>query len=101
MGTYYEDLGVGRDATDDQIRQAYRHQMRTFHPDLTATADDEVAALLNEAFRVLSDPDRRAAYDIAVAAAGSAVMPEPARYAPPSHLQGFDRGSWDIPDWPR
>ena len=43
----------------------------------------------------------RAAYDAGLVLIHASGVPEPSRYAPPAHDQGFDRGSWDIPDWPR
>jgi molecular chaperone DnaJ len=62
---YYETLGVARDATPDDIKRAYRTLARTHHPDV---ADDKAAAEhhfkdINEAYEVLSDPQKRAQYD--------------------------------------
>jgi molecular chaperone DnaJ len=62
---YYEILGVGRDASGDEIKQAYRRLARKHHPDVS---DDKSEAELrfkkiNEAYEVLSDPDKRAQYD--------------------------------------
>jgi len=60
---YYRILHVQPDAPDAVIRASYRTLMQKLrlHPDLGG--DDWNAALLNEAYRTLSDPDRRAAYD--------------------------------------
>lgn len=60
-GTHYDVLGVTADAPDAVIRAAFRARMRTAHPD--AGGDPATAARLTEAFDVLSDLDRRAAYD--------------------------------------
>lgn len=64
-GDYYEILGVGRDATSEEIKKAFRRIARATHPDAnpgdpTANANFRQAA---EAYEVLSDPDRRRRYD--------------------------------------
>lgn len=60
----YETLGVTRDATDEEIKKAFRRQARKLHPDVNTspTAEDEFKEL-NEAYDVLSDPNKRAYYD--------------------------------------
>ena len=61
---YYATLGVARDATADEIRKAYRKLARKYHPDVSKEADAEVRMKeVNEANAVLSDPEKRAAYD--------------------------------------
>ncbi len=61
---YYEVLGVPRDATVEQIRKAYRQRARRFHPDVSKEPNAEARMKeINEANAVLSDPERRAAYD--------------------------------------
>lgn len=61
---YYTTLGVSRDADQDEIRKAYRRLARKHHPDVNkdAGAADEFKAV-NEAYQVLSDPDKRSRYD--------------------------------------
>jgi curved DNA-binding protein len=62
---YYEVLGVKRDATDEQIRQAYRKLARKHHPDVNPgdrVAEDRFKEI-NEANEVLSDPGKRKRYD--------------------------------------
>jgi hypothetical protein len=60
---HYQRLGVGPTASADEIRAAYRTLARQLHPDTQGgTASPEMAAV-NEAWRVLSDPGRRALYD--------------------------------------
>ncbi len=61
---YYEVLGVPRDADDNAIKGAYRRLARQYHPDVNKAADaEERFKEINEAYEVLSDADRRAAYD--------------------------------------
>jgi len=61
---YYEVLDVPRDADDNAIKGAYRRLARQYHPDVNKAADaEERFKEINEAYEVLSDADRRAAYD--------------------------------------
>ena len=61
---YYQVLGVARDAGADAIKKAYRKLARKFHPDVSKEADAAARmSEINEANAVLSDPERRAAYD--------------------------------------
>src|SRR5512135_388795 len=61
---YYEILGLGRNASDDEIKAAFRKLARQFHPDVSKAADaEEKFKEINEAYGVLSDADRRARYD--------------------------------------
>ncbi|MGI6209206.1 MAG: DnaJ C-terminal domain-containing protein [Anaerolineae bacterium] len=62
---YYKVLGVSRDATEDEIRKAYRKLARKYHPDVNPN-DKEAANRfkeINEAHAVLSDPEKRRKYD--------------------------------------
>ena len=61
---YYQILGIGRDATQDQIKQAYRKLARKYHPDVSKEKDAEARFKdAGEAYEVLKDPEKRAAYD--------------------------------------
>jgi curved DNA-binding protein len=61
---YYQVLGVPRDATAEQIKKAYRGLARKYHPDVSKEPDAAARmSEVNEANTVLSDPEKRAAYD--------------------------------------
>ena len=61
---YYRTLGVARAAPADEIRKAFRKLARKYHPDVSKEADAEARMKeVNEAYAVLSDPEKRAAYD--------------------------------------
>jgi len=61
---YYAVMGVDRDASQDEIKRAYRKLARKFHPDVSKEPDAEARFKeLGEAYEVLKDPEKRAAYD--------------------------------------
>ena len=62
---YYETLGVSRDADEKEIRSAFRRLAREYHPDLNPNdaSCEERFKEINEAYEVLSDPEKRAKYD--------------------------------------
>lgn len=66
MKDYYEILNVSRDASQDEIKSAYRKLAKKYHPDVNP--DDEEAEKkfkeINEAYEVLSDPEKRRRYDM-------------------------------------
>jgi len=62
---YYEVLGVERGASDAEIKRAFRKQAQKWHPDVnTDGAADERFKEINEAYQVLSDPQKKQAYDM-------------------------------------
>ncbi len=84
---YYEIMGVARDATQDDIKRAYRKLARKYHPDVSKEADAEARFKeVGEAYEVLKDPEKRAAYDQLGAnwKAGQDFRP------PPDWDQGFE-----------
>jgi hypothetical protein len=79
LGDLYEELGVPRGATRDEIAAAYRTRAKELHPDARpedATAAERFARL-GAAYRTLVDPIQRARYDAGIARAGAEVRPAP------------------------
>ena len=61
---YYQTLGIDKDATQEEIKRAYRKLARRYHPDVSKDTDaEERFKELGEAYEVLKDPEKRAAYD--------------------------------------
>lgn len=84
---YYKIMGVKRDATHDEIKRAYRKLARQYHPDVSKEPDAEARFKeIGEAYEVLKDPEKRAAYDRLGAdwKAGQEFRP------PPGWDQGFE-----------
>ncbi len=88
--SHYDVLGVPATATATEIREAYRRAARRHHPDQAATAagGDEapVGAMsaINEAYRVLRDPARRAVYDAQLRGTNRSAVPPATRAAAPA-----------------
>jgi len=61
---YYDALGIKRDATQDEVKRAYRKLARKYHPDVNKESDaEDKFKALGEAYEALKDPEKRAAYD--------------------------------------
>src|SRR3989344_4035811 len=64
---YYDILGISKGAPADEIKKAYRKQALEWHPDRHQGADKEAAEKrfkeINEAYQILSDPQKKSAYD--------------------------------------
>jgi curved DNA-binding protein len=61
---YYDTLGIERNASPDEIKRAYRRLARKYHPDVSTEPDAETRFKeMKEAYEVLKDPEKRAAYD--------------------------------------
>ena len=61
---YYKVLGVSRDASQDEIQKAYRKLSRQYHPDIAGKEYEDKFKEINEAYSVLSDPEKREQYDM-------------------------------------
>lgn len=84
---YYAILGVPKDATADVIKKTFRKLARRYHPDVSKEADAEARMKeVNEAHAVLSDPEKRAAYD----ALGQSYRPGQDFRPPPDWDAGFE-----------
>ncbi len=86
---YYEVLGVSRNATQEEIKKAYRRLARKYHPDLNPgdkTAEEKFKEI-QEAYEVLSDPKKRAEYDKYGTVGGRSYSPPPGGE---TGFEGFD-----------
>ena len=84
---YYKTLGVAREAPADEVKKAYRKLARKYHPDVSKEPDAEKHMKeVNEAYEVLSDPEKRAAYD----QLGKGYQPGQDFRPPPGWDAGFE-----------
>ena len=66
---YYKILGITQDASDEEIDKAFKRMLKVYHPD-NGVKNDEMMKDILEAYHVLSDPERRRAYDFSNADSG-------------------------------
>src|SRR3989338_185007 len=59
----YEILGITRDVSEDEIKKSFRQQARKYHPDNKETGNEEHFKEINQAYEILSDPEKRNIYD--------------------------------------
>ncbi|MDB5800338.1 MAG: cbpA1 [Rhodocyclales bacterium] len=99
---YYETLGLQRTATQDEVKQAYRKLARKFHPDVSKETDAEARFKeVGEAYEVLKDPEKRAAYDRVGADSRGGWKGGQDFQPPPGWDEGFEfsgPGTWGSPE---
>jgi len=90
MKDYYAILGVPKNATQEEIKRAYKRLARQYHPDVNKSPEaEEKFKEINEAYAVLSDPEKRKIYDTY----GTATPPPP---PPPG---GYDFSGFEVEDF--
>ncbi|MFC1568379.1 molecular chaperone DnaJ [Candidatus Margulisiibacteriota bacterium] len=88
---HYEVLGVAKSASADEIKRAYRKLARQYHPDVNKEAGAEAKFKeLNEAYQVLSDPNKRSQYDYFGTAGGPAGGAGPGGFDFGEAFRGFE-----------
>lgn len=93
----YEVLGVPRSATTGVIRAAYVERARRLHPDVVGLRGLEGMRELNEAWEVLKDPARRAAYDLSTGATASAAAASDSPFGADDPTRPFWTGAMGPP----
>ena len=94
----YDRLGVSPRASQAEIRSAYRSLARRLHPDHGSGESAPAMAAVNEAWRVLGDPDRRASYDASLdVARTAAVTSTPTVDRSPGRVDAVDGADGDEP----
>src|ERR1051326_1965357 len=93
---YYETLGVSNTATDEEIRTAFRKLARKYHPDVAKDkkAAEEKFKEINEAYEVLSDPEKRKKYDQL-----GADWNRPGGFQPPPQWEGQQQPGGGFHQW--
>jgi hypothetical protein len=97
---YYKTLGIKRNASQEEIKRAYRKLVRQYHPDHNHDAPTEKIQAINEAYATLINPHKRREYDLST---GVRVEPPPPRQPganpPPGPVQG--RSAQPVKSTPR
>jgi molecular chaperone DnaJ len=91
---YYESLGVSKDATDAEIKSAFRKLAKMYHPDNKETGNEAKFKEIGEAYAVLSDPQKRKQYD----QFGSAAFEQGGQGGFGGFQGGFDAGDINLDD---
>ncbi|SDI29279.1 J domain-containing protein [Paraburkholderia phenazinium] len=98
MHTHYDNLKVTRGAPAEVIRAAYKALSQRYHPDKNDSPDAQrIMRIINEAYTVLGDADRRAAYDRELAAR---EQDDPKVQGPAPNAFATDNGSASAASWP-
>src|SRR5271170_3084777 len=97
---YYEVLGVTKTATADEIRKAFRKLARQHHPDVAKDKKkaEEKFKEINEAYEVLSDPEKRKKYDTLGADWERGSMPGGGGFPPGGARRGGNTHTWGAED---
>lgn len=94
--TYYDILGVRKDATPDEIRAVYRRLAKQYHPDINPDPNaSERFILIQQAYETLIDPDARVRYDLALQRGSASGQYGPFQwYRPGGQTIWTQRFSW-------
>lgn len=88
MVNYYKVLGVSREASYEEIKKAYRRKAKEHHPDVSSSGSaHKEFALINEAYSVLADPDKKRKYDLRLAYGDFFISSKHHHKTPPQEKQ--------------
>jgi curved DNA-binding protein CbpA len=97
--TLYEELGIEKGATDQQIKDAYRRRVKKCHPDVGGNSPEMAAEFgrVQRAYEILSDPEARAEYDANGDTNMDLPVPAAERFLIHVFMEGVDSGALDEP----